>query len=435
MWIRHTTLENRLNMMVIMAQGIADRFDDTEEQRPTPDVPRLTGKQRKLMDPDIDPVMYITDTNGTILSSNRPTSPFVQRLDSSLFKNSDTIGELTISDEDFYAIKVPITIHDLTFGWVVMIESKHHLSQVDQEYTQLAIMIISLALLGWAAIYILTGRLSKPIKDVANAASEVADGNYQVELTNDSKEQEVYELIHSFKEMTNKLEKLETLRTELLAGVTHELKTPVTSISGLLQAIKDDVVTGDDAKEFLKLSLNETEKMKKMVEDLLSFNQFAAHAVQMNKELHNINEVVEDAVQIWNAAQEDHEISIHLSLLPFPVEVDMDLFRFQQIITNLLNNAKQTMANGDEISIDMSTHETLIMIDVSDTGSGIPEKEQAFIFERFFRGEDKKYKVRGLGLGLSLSKIIAQALSGDLVLLKSSPQGTTFRILLPKNNS
>ena len=85
--------------------------------------------------------------------------------------------------------------------------------------------------------------------------------------TNGSKEQEVYELIHSFKEMTSKLEKLEALRTELLAGVTHELKTPITSISGLLQAMKDDVVSGEEAKEFLKISLNETEKMKKMVED------------------------------------------------------------------------------------------------------------------------------------------------------------------------
>lgn len=436
LWIRHNTLENRLNMMIIMAQGIADRFDTPENRRtfPDEDLPNLYDIERNLANSNIKPVMYIIDNQGTVLSSNKPTGPFYQKLNPAIVNNEETIQEISLSDGDYYVVKVPITIQKITVGSVVMLESKERLSQVNQEYSQLAIMIVSLALLGWAAIYILTGRLSKPIREVANAAKEVARGNYQVELsTNGSKEQEVYELIHSFKEMTSKLEKLEALRTELLAGVTHELKTPITSISGLLQAMKDDVVSGEEAKEFLKISLNETEKMKKMVEDLLSFNQFAANAVAVNKELLDINQVTEEAVHIWKTAQEDDDLQIRLSPLPSPLKIRIDPLRFQQIITNLLNNAKQAINGGGEIRIHMSADDKQIMIDVQDTGTGIPEKEQPYIFERFFRGEDKKYQVRGLGLGLSLSKMIAQALGGDLILLTSTNEGTTFRILLPVN--
>ncbi|MEI3614277.1 HAMP domain-containing sensor histidine kinase [Pseudogracilibacillus sp. SO30301A] len=202
-----------------------------------------------------------------------------------------------------------------------MIDTKDNLAYVNQEYTQLAIMIIGLALFGWAAIYVLSNRPAKLIKNVAAAAKQVAGGNYQINLPETSKEKEVHELIDSFKEMTIKLEKLESLRTELLAGITHELKTPVSSMSGLLQALKEGVVSGEEAKEFLTISLNETEKMQTMVEDLLAFNQFATNTVPINKKLQNINEIVEEAVTSWKITHQLEKIIIKVSKLTNPVEI------------------------------------------------------------------------------------------------------------------
>ena len=124
----------------------------------------------------------------------------------------------------------------------------------------------------------------------------------------------------------------------------------------------------------------------------------------MNKELLDINQVTEEAVHIWKTAQEDDDLQIRLSPLPSPLKIRIDPLRFQQIITNLLNNAKQAITGGGEIRIHMSADDKQIMIDVQDSGTGIPEKEQPYIFERFFRGEDKKYQVRGLGLGLSFKQ-------------------------------
>lgn len=432
LWIRHNTLENRLNLMAVLAESMADRIVAMNNQAQPP--PNFFLKQKLKTELEIDPFTYIVDTNGKVVSSNRPQGPIEQRLNQSIFMNENDIQSLTIYNQEFYVVKSSIDMNDSVVGWVVMIDSKDNLTYVNQEYTQLAIMIISLALFGWAAIYVLSKRLAKPIKNVAGAAKLVAEGNYRIDIPNESKEKEVYELIHSFKEMTKKLERLESLRTELLAGVTHELKTPVTSISGLLQALKDGVVTGDEAKEFLNISLNETEKMKTMVEDLLAFNQFATNTVPVNNEIHNINDVVENALFSWQVTQKE-EIEVKLSKLFNPVEVTVDPIRFQQVITNLLNNAKHALGSNGEIFVTLMEDETEIIIDVSDTGSGIPEAEQPFIFERFYRGEKKKYKIRGLGLGLALSKMIVQSLGGDLILLKSSTKGTTFRITLSKNNS
>lgn len=437
LWIRHTTLENRLGMTKLMAEEIADRFVDISEGRPISkgDVPGSLTNRGRFMDIESDPSIYIVDTAGTILSSNRSSKQVFHQFPRVILQNEENVQKLRLeTGSDFYVVKAPIVLQGYSFGWVVIIELEDNLTRVNQEYRQLAIMIISLALLGWAAIYFLSRRLANPIKDVARAAKQVRAGDYNIHLPDDMKEQEVYDLIQSFKEMSNRLQTLETLRTELLAGVTHELKTPVTSISGLLQALNDDIVTGEEAKEFLVLSLNETTKMKKMVEDLLAFNSFAANAIPVNKENHSINKFMDDFIHQWEVIQEDETIDMVFIPLKKDRIVQIDPIRLQQILTNLLNNAKHAIEGKGRIKVALADMNNELTIDIKDSGSGIPPDEQDLIFERFFRGEGKKYKIRGLGLGLPFSKMIAQSLGGDLVLLNSSSSGTTFRITLPLMN-
>ncbi|WP_235822741.1 HAMP domain-containing sensor histidine kinase [Cytobacillus massiliigabonensis] len=434
LWIRHTTLENRLDMTKLMAEEIADRFVDISEGRPSKgDVPGSLTDRGRFMNIESDPSIYIVDTAGTILSSNRSSKQVFQQFPRVILQNEENVQKLRLEEtgRDFYVVKAPIVTQDYSFGWVVIIELEDNLTRVNQEYRQLAIMIISLALLGWAAIYFLSRRLANPIKDVARAAKQVQAGDYNIHLPDDMREQEVYDLVQSFKEMSNRLQTLETLRTELLAGVTHELKTPVTSISGLLQALNDEVVTGEDAKEFLALSLNETTKMKKMVEDLLAFNSFAANAIPINKENHSINEFMADFIHQWEVIQEDELVDLIFTPLKKDRVVQIDPIRLQQIITNLLNNAGHAIDGKGKIIVTLAEMNNELTIDIKDSGSGIPVAEQDLIFERFFRGEGKKYKIRGLGLGLPFSKMIAQSHGGDLVLIESTSSGTTFRITLP----
>ncbi|WP_246096889.1 HAMP domain-containing sensor histidine kinase [Psychrobacillus soli] len=433
-WIRSTTLENRLNIMKLLTEDMANRIVSAGELRPL-----LGGgvpggfPDRRWMDLEGEPFIYIANTEGQVVSSNRPMGPLGKQVNVNIIEVKETVQKMQLGKDsiNFYLVKAPITVNGNIIGWVLMIESEIELAKVNQEYTLLTIMIISLALLGWGAIYFLTKRLSRPIKEVAQAAKQVQEGDYRIHLPLNSHEEEVFELVTSFKEMANRLEQLESLRTELLAGVTHELRTPVTSISGLLQAINDNVVSGDEAKEFLKISLKETTKMKKMVEDLLAFNSFAANAVTLTMIKVNINDLVESIVYQWNISQEEEGINTTISLLKNDIQIEVDTIRLEQIMINLLNNAKQAIQEG-EIQVSISLDKYDVCIDIADNGPGIPINEQAFIFERFYRGEGKKYKHRGLGLGLSLSKMIALAMEGDLVLKQSSTFGTVFRIRLTR---
>lgn len=298
------------------------------------------------------------------------------------------------------------------------------------EFQLMFIMLISLGLLGWLVIYLLTKKLSTPIKDVADAAKQIVMGNYEIHFEKDRREEEIDELIHSFKEMADRLRQLELMRTELLAGVTHELKTPVTSISGLVQAVKDDIVSGEEAKEFLEICAKETVRLQKMVEDLLDFNSFAVGDIRIRREQQNMYELVQEITHQWQIMQEAEQIELSIQKPAEPIIVNTDPLRVQQILYNLLNNAAQAMGSRGKIDVSLSVVGEEIRVDVKDTGQGIPEAEQPLIFERFYRGEEKKQVVRGLGLGLSFSKMIAQALGGKLLLAESSKDGSTFTLVL-----
>ena len=210
------------------------------------------------------------------------------------------------------------------------------------------------------------------------------------------------------------------------------MKTPVTSISGLLQAVNDGIVTGQEAEEFIRMALVETSKMKTMVGDLLAFNSFAVDAVPVKISRLDIDNFMKDFLAQWYAIQEQTDIVIKIHLLHKEVMISVDLIRLQQIMTNLLTNAEQAISGTGEITISLSEKEQYVSVIVKDSGSGIPPEEQELIFERFFRGENKKYGIRGLGLGLPLSKMMAQSFKGNLHLVESTEKGTSFEVLLRK---
>ncbi|GLC90022.1 HAMP domain-containing sensor histidine kinase [Lysinibacillus piscis] len=430
LWIRYTTLENRLELMTFLADETVSRL--TENGGAMGNIPSFIGERERLNMKDINPTLYIVDMEGNLITSNRPTPP--RNMKNILDKQEEIQQQkITLNGREVveYVVKRKIELDNQVVGWVLVIDKKENLTRVNQAYGQLALLIGTLALIGWGAIYLLSKRLAHPIKQVAEAAKMVQEGHYQFDLPQNYKEAEIYELVTSFKEMAMRLEQLEKTRTELLAGVTHELKTPVTSISGLLQAVKDDVVTGEEATEFIQMALGETAKMKTMVGDLLAFNQFAVGAIPVKLKTINANQLVRDAVIQWEVMQDDEAVNVYIQPLASAIDVHADHIRVQQIITNLLTNARQAMQAGI-ITVTLQEQEEHISIFVQDTGSGIAQEEQSFIFERFYRGEQKKYAVRGLGLGLPLSKMMAQSMGGDLRLVDSQPSGTCFEITIPK---
>ncbi|OEH92232.1 HAMP domain-containing sensor histidine kinase [Bacillus solimangrovi] len=437
-WIRQTTLENRLNVTNILAEEIADRVVNQEGQIYFgKNLVRVLEDRAKLLNIEDKFNLYITSNEGKLFFKKpKVISKSTYRFVRTVLQNDSSLQKLKLRNgEPLYVIKTPIEVDGTQLGWVIISQEKKNLIKVNQEYGLLATLLISLALLGWGVIYVLSRNLSKPIQSVANAAKEIQSGSYDIQLNNSFREKELDELVQSFKQMSSRLQQLEALRSELLASVTHELKTPVTSISGLIQALKDEVVRGDEAKEFLSIALNETSRLQTMVQDLLDFNSFAAGVVHVEPEVHNLNKLLQEIVYQWRILYKKDLVNTEISLPEDDIFVSVDANRLQQIIVNLLNNAQQALDTNGLIQLILYVNENKqAHIDIIDNGTGINKSEQNLIFERFYRGEEKKHKVRGLGIGLPYSLMLAQSMHGNLYLKSSSPNGTTFTIVLPQAN-
>jgi signal transduction histidine kinase len=382
-------------------------------------------------------IMFMMDSEGRIIQQFPPSPP--EEVEQLAFMRQEIMkDEPHIFALESYRDRSPflVAVHPMAedSGYMLLLLPEANLLQSFREFrVPRLILAFILILTGWGVIYVLTRRLVKPIQNIVEAAQQVVAGNYDMQLDKVHREREIFELMDVFQEMTDRLKWLESLRTQLLAGVTHELKTPVASISGLIQAVKAGVVTGQEADKFLGMSLKECRRLQKMVEDLLDFNSFAGNTMTVSAEACDLKALVPDIIERWR-----HGLDEDCPRISFEAEAEAgnwktmtDPIRLEQIVINLLNNAKAAIGPAGELFISLSVDSTYYLIQVKDTGHGIPTEEQLDIFEPFYRGKRKKTKVRGLGLGLPFSRLIARSLGGDLVLSDSSPAGTVFTLQIP----
>jgi len=434
-WIKYAATEKQIEVTRLFAEEVADRVVDDEGKLLVGDsLHQVLGNRRRFMGVDRNLLLFIENQQGDLIYS-RPgqlPAPLQQDL-TRLLTQADQADKVKQPNGDtLYVVKKNLEFNDRIIGKVILLFPETDIKVGKEQLQYLIIMLGSLGVLGWAVIYFHSRRLSEPIQNVVTAARQIAEGNYDVPMQKAIKEREIHELVSTFKEMADRLRQQESMRTELLAGVTHELKTPVTSISGLVQAINDEVVTGEEEKEFLEICLKETRRLQNMVEDLLDFNSFAVGAIAVTREEQNLNKLIREIASQWKIVQDSDSVFLCTDIPEKQTTILVDSGRVQQILINLLNNARQAIGEGGKIELALYETSADMRIDVKDNGQGIPPQEQRLIFERFFRGSNKKDKVCGLGLGLSFSRMIAKAMGGGLVLKESTAEGSTFTLILPK---
>jgi len=436
-WIYKLENQKRIAIAHFVAEDISERVVDSNGNINAESV--LSGfidKRVHFFDFGARPLLLIIDQkNNQIFSDNPKFRPdILQQVRSALTEKDSVVTIYGIMEhEQSYLVKKEIKYNQKTIGWVLFVFPQARVTVNNAQLQFLIVLLVSLALLGWGVIYLLSMKLSKPIKDVVLSAKKIVEGNYEIQMDKNIKEKELYELIDSFENMSKRLQQLEMMRTELLAGVTHELRTPIASIRGLIQSVRDEVVSDEEAEEFLEISIKETKRLQKMVEDLLDFNSIIIGEYRLHKENYNLNELLQEINHQWLIGLEK-PINLNTLVPSQPIYTLTDSARVQQIIYNLLNNSLQSMKLMGNIDVTLYQNDQEIRIDVKDNGPGIPLEEQSLIFERFFRGKAKKNRVHGLGLGLTYSKNLARALGGDLILKESSENGTTFTLILNMNN-
>ncbi|MED4907335.1 HAMP domain-containing sensor histidine kinase [Brevibacillus centrosporus] len=340
----------------------------------------------------------------------------------------ETREVLTTQDGTWLRVGVPY-YQQQAVGGVYYVSTRLNTDLV-QTYIVIMCSIGVITLCGWAIVYVLSRSLTLPLRQLAVAAQQVSDGNYRPELPDATsiKESEISQLVHSFDDMTQRLGQLERMRTDLLAGVSHELRTPVTSIRGMIQAVKDGVVTGREADEFMQISMDEAKRLQTMVNDLLDFTSMEAGAMLSESVRIALYQAIQQIVAQLQTVPAFSTIEIQIHSSSEDMEWIGDPAHLKQILLNLLTNSAS--AGASTIDISLSPRDDHIQLMVTDNGKGIPQDEIPFIFERYYRRDSKRKKKHGLGLGLTISRMLAQSYGGNVEMITTSPTGTSFCLTL-----
>jgi len=276
---------------------------------------------------------------------------------------------------------------------------------------KIQLFYITLILLFTALIlaYILSRSFTKPILEITKVSEKMASGNFSVKIKSKGRD-EIGRLASTINYMGEELSKIEQLRKDLIANVSHELRTPLSLIRGYAETIRD--VTGNIVEKRdrqLEIIIEETERLSKIVDDILNLSQIQAGYVNLNKTRFNISELLERIIMKFQILSEKTGVTIVLENQVDAIVVG-DEIRIEQVMYNLVNNAFNHTDRAGHINIRAIENEKSIKIEVADTGIGISEEDLKHIWDRFYKvGKVEGIKSKGTGLGLTIVATILES--------------------------
>ncbi|OAB38739.1 two-component sensor histidine kinase [Paenibacillus macquariensis subsp. defensor] len=271
--------------------------------------------------------------------------------------------------------------------------------------------------------------LVRPIKKLTKATKRIAAGDFNVKL-NIKQTSELGTLARSFEEMMHDLQQLEQMRREFVTNVSHEVQSPLTSISGYALALKQVNLSDHERSRYLDIIIAEAKRMSKMSDNLLKLSMLESQSQQMRLVTLSLDEQIRRVIVALQPQWSARNIHFELDLQTVKVLADHD--QLNQVWTNILSNGIKFSKDGGVIQVSIKQDIKNVTVRISDTGIGIPLEDQKRIFERFFkadRSHSRKYD--GSGMGLAIVKQIVSLHQGDIRVESESGLGTTFIVTLP----
>ena len=354
-----------------------------------------------------------------------------------------SIGNRSYTIGDYYgmfsgnvlSVSAPITGNYNTYGYVLI-----HLpiSEINQSQNGiLSILYITSAVLFGLSLIILlvfTQTVYLPLRKITVGANEYAAGNLDYRIDVKTHDEMGY-LSDTLNYMSDELNKMEEYQKNFIANVSHDFRSPLTSIKGYLEAILDGTIPAEMYEKYLSRVISETERLHKLTESMLTLNSLDARGY-LSRTNFDINRVIKDTAASFEGTCESKNVSFDLTFSDDIQMVFADLGKIQQVMYNLIDNAIKFSHHDSTIYIQASGRYEKIFVSVKDTGIGIPKDSLKKIWERFYktdlsRGKDKK----GTGLGLSIVKEIIQAHGENIDVVSTEGVGTEFIFSLPRSTN
>lgn len=335
-------------------------------------------------------------------------------------------------EEEQLSVYAPISINYRVKGYIIIHKPLHTLVSYNNGLLKIAyftLLLLFLCALALLAIYTCT--IILPIKKITKAAGEYASGKFDhpVEVHTNG---EIGYLAASLTYMANELHTLEEDQRKFVSNVSHDFRSPLTSIKGYIEAMLDGTIPSENQEKYLNIILFETERLNKLTASLLELNKYGNHGALLDISTFDINNTIKLTAQTFEGTCKNRRISFDLILTGQTLFVQADMGKIQRVIYNLIDNAIKFSPLDSVITIETTVKNEKIFVAVKDHGAGIPKESLGKIWERFYktdpsRGKDKK----GTGLGLAIVKEIIQSHKENINVISTEGVGTEFIFSLP----
>lgn len=281
------------------------------------------------------------------------------------------------------------------------------------------------------ALYFMTYRMTKPIKIMSGAARAMAKGDFskRIPVTSDD---EIGELAASFNQMTNSLARLEEMRKSFIANVSHELKTPMTTIGGFIDGIIDGTIEPEKQKYYLEIVSEEIKRLSRMVQSMLSVSKLESGEFVLKPESFDFRELLFGVVISQEQRIEQGHLNINgLDEMP-SVTINADKDLIHRVVYNLVDNAVKFSDEGGSIDFSLRIDSKNMIFKISNTGHGIPSESLPYVFERFYKvDKSRSANKNSTGLGLYIVKTIIKNHGGTITVTSKENEYTAFEVTLP----
>lgn len=384
--------------------------------------------------------IWVVDTKGTILIDSETTSPSKTPIEGFDITSFGAKYYLVGNFYDTYSENVltvfsPITVNYKVKGYVMIHQPLSNLTSFHNGFLNISYMTLAIIFLcAFVVLGLFTYTVYIPIRKITEAAREYATGDFTKQI-NIHKNDEIGYLAASLNFMATELSTLEEDQRKFIANVSHDFRSPLTSIKGYIEAIMDGTIPYEMQDKYLNIILFETERLNKLTQSMLELNKYGKKGTMLDISKFDINHTIKMVVQSFEGTCKEKKISFELILTGQTLFVSADMSKIQQVLYNLIDNAIKFSHADSAITIETTEKNDKVFVSVKDTGIGIPKDSLKKIWERFYktdlsRGKDKK----GTGLGLAIVKEIISAHNENINVISTEGVGTEFIFTLPLAN-
>lgn len=304
-------------------------------------------------------------------------------------------------------------------------------SNINRVYIVVAFFLLLSVVLGFVTIHWTVNEFVIPIRKLSEAAKYISKGNFDEKIEiDDSINDELTQLCRSFNTMAENLAGLEKRRREIISNISHDLRSPITSVRGFLQAMLDGTISEDKYRHYIEIIYNETGRLQKLSDSILDLNKLDDSANALNMTSFDINAVADEAVKLMSGKADAKNIKLYKFCKKNEIWVYGDIEKIKRVIINLLDNGIK-FTQGGYVSLSTDIEGNKAVISVEDTGIGLSEEEQSRVFERLYKADSSRgMDKNGSGLGLAIVKEFVKAHKQNIEIESKKGRGSKFTFTL-----